>query len=569
MAYVDGKWLMYEERGQYLSDLKSELSLLSRLLNTDKIFESDIARMEFLIEEIDRVDNIHKGEYDVLHFALSYFSEDENPLNEDNLIPKGINVNNSAKFHKELCEMLNDVTKGKVDKHVAWSCFRGSAKTAYLSNIFLTHQIVYQKRKFIVLVSETTDVAGDFISWSKNQLKFNEKLRRDFGELMHEKPTMNALDNRNEFLTKSNIKVVAKGLQVQMRGLRHGSTRPDMIIIDDAESRDSTNTPELINKSKAWFREDMIPALSEHGIVIYLGTILCYDSLLDYVIRERRDFTSKMYPAITKWADADDLWAEWRDIYRKDSPDASDNAYEFFMRNEEEMLKGSEVLWENRYSYYDLMVLRENNGAKAFAQEFQNTPTDEERQLFKPEYFHYFTDDDIKHMNLEYYCGVDSALGKEKGDYTVIVTIAKNVDTGVCYVVDSFMQRVHPDVMIKEVVNNTIYYQYEMLGVEAVFAQEYLADKIIEELNKVGYPGHTRVRKIKHRTRKQLRIEMLLPEIQSGRLRFHEKFRDSEEMAQFEMYGMTHDDFPDGLAMAYSTADNGTSFIRTTRKRMR
>lgn len=569
MAYVNGEWLKHDARSQYISDLKEELELMTELLNLGDVFEHDILRMEFLLDEIERVESIHRGEFDVLHFALNYFSEDMNPLNDDNLIPEGVNYDNSAKFHKELCDMLNDVTKGKVDKHVAWSCFRGSAKTAYLSNIFLTHQIVYQKRKFIVLVSETTDVAGDFISWSKNQLKHNTKLRRDFGELMHEKPTMNTLDNRNEFLTKTNIKVVAKGLQVQMRGLRHGSTRPDLIIIDDAESRDSTNTPELINKSKAWFREDMIPALSEHGKVIYLGTILCYDSLLDYVIRERRDFTSKKYPAITKWSTADDLWAEWREIYRQDTPDAADNAYAFYLEHEERMLDGAEVLWEKRYSYYDLMVLRENNGAKAFAQEFQNTPTDEERQLFKPEYFTYFHDDDIKHMNLEYYCGVDSALGKEKGDYTVIATIAKNVDTGVCYVVDSFMQRVHPDVMIKEVVNKTIKFQYEMLGVEAVFAQEYLADKIIEELNRVGYPGHSRVKKIKHRTRKQLRIEMLLPEIQAGRLRFHEKFRDSEEMAQFELYGMTNDDFPDALAMAYSTADSGTSFIRTTSKRMR
>src|SRR5699024_823379 len=224
------------------------------------------------IEEVDRVEEIHKGEYDVLHFALSYFSEDGNKNNDDNLIPAGVNYDNSAKFHKELCGMLNDVTEGKVDKHVAWSCFRGSAKTSYLSNIFLTHQIVYQKRRFIVLVSETTNVAGDFISWSKNQLKFNKKLRRDFGELMHERPNMNALDNRDEYLTKSNVKVVAKGLQVQMRGLRHGNTRPDLVIIDDAESRDSTNTTELINKSKAWFREDMLPSLSENGKVIYLGT---------------------------------------------------------------------------------------------------------------------------------------------------------------------------------------------------------------------------------------------------------------------------------------------------------
>lgn len=466
--------------------------------------------------------------------------------------------------------MLDRVSDDEVDRHIAWACPRGSAKTAYLSNVFPTHQLVYRKQQYIVLYSETTDVAGDFISWSRYQLKLNQKLIADFGRLLHERPTMNALDNRNEFITTTNAKVEAKGLGTQTRGMRHGSKRPTLAILDDLESKESTNTPELIEKNKSWFREEMLPALDENGLIVYLGTILCFDSLLDYVIRERGDFASKKYSAITSWAEREDLWDAWRAIYRKDSPTAYDDARAFYGAHEEEMLKGTEVLWSQRWTYYELMEILNNNGSKAFNEEYLNNPTDEERQIFKPEYFTYFNDDDLNYMDLEFFAGVDFAMGKEKGDYSVIATIARNIDTGTCYVVDIYMQRVHPDEFLQVVIDKTLKYQYDRMGVEAVMAQEWFADKLIDELQLRGYPGYTRINKIKQKTRKSIRIEALMPEVQSGLLRFHAKYKGSQELGQFEMYPMAkHDDVPDGVEHAYRTAQGGRTYIRTVRKRTR
>lgn len=543
---------------------------MTKLLEVGDVFENDIFRIEFLLEEIDRVKRIHKGEKDVLYFGVEYFSEDANPLNDDNLIPKGVNYENSADFHRELCSMLDNVSEDEVNRHIAWACPRGSAKTSYLSNIFLVHQLVYRKQRYIVLYSETTDVAGDFISWGRYQLKLNARLIADYGRLLEERPAMNTLDNRNEFVTSTNAKVEAKGLGTQTRGLRHGSSRPTLAILDDLESKESTNTSELIEKSKAWFREEMLPSLSEDGLVVYLGTILCFDSLLDYVIRERGDFESRKYSAIKSWAVREDLWDEWRELYRKDSKEAYHEAKAFYEAQEDEMLRGVELLWPERWTYYELMELLENNGSKAFNQEYLNNPTDEERQIFKPEYFTYFNDAELEDKDLEYYCGVDFAMGKEKGDYSVVVTIARNVDTGTMYVVDIFMQRLHPDEFLEVVIDKTLHYQYERMGVESVMAQEWFADKLRDELQKRGFPGHTRIHKIKQVTRKAIRIEALLPEIQSGLLRFHAKYKNGQELGQFEMYPMAkHDDAPDAVEHAYRTASGGRVTFKTLRKRMR
>ena len=563
MAYVDGRWLEYDERQRLIYEYEEEAKLLRSLIETGHAMDYDLGRLEFLLDELDRIRRVHRGETDVLYFGMSYFSEDGNPDNPDNLIPEGVNASNAANFHKELASMLDDVAAGRVQRHIAWAVSRRHAKTAWLSNIFLVHQIVYRKKRYVVLFSETTDVAGDFITWGRYQLKLNEKIREDFGELLHVKPSMNESDNKYEYITSSGAKVEAKGLGTQTRGLRHGSTRPDLFILDDLESDESTNTPELIEKSKTWFREEMLPAMSKDGLCVYLGTILCYGSLLHYVIEERRDFESRKFAAINRFSDREDLWSEWREIYRSDDKEATDKALAFYEENKAEMLKGTEILWPGYWSYYELICIRENDGIKAFNQEYQNNPTDEERQIFKPEFFSWFADDDLSDKNIRFYGGIDFAMGKEKGDYSVIVTIAKNEDTGVCYIYDVFMERCHPDVLLRKAVEYTFKYQYEMLGVESVMAQEWFADKLREELRNQGYPSDTRMKYVGQRTRKSLRIESLLPDVQNGNLRFNRTL-PSDALAQFELYPMhAHDDFPDAVEIAYRTASQGTFVMRT------
>ncbi|HET7615329.1 MAG TPA: phage terminase large subunit, partial [Bacillales bacterium] len=199
--------------------------------------------------------------------------------------------------------------------------------------------------------------------------------------------------------------------------------------------------------------------------------------------------------------------------------------------------------------------IRENDGAKAFNQEYLGNPVDEESQVFKPEEFTYFTDYDVKNREgFRYFCGVDFAMGKEKGDYSAVITIAKSPN-GICYVVDAFINRVHPDVLLEEVVNRAVKYQYDAIAVEAQQAQEWFAHKLKQELQRHGFPGFTRVKEIKQRSRKALRIESLLPEVQGGRIRFKKQHRLLLEM--FELYpNHNHDDGPDACHMAFSAATN-------------
>lgn len=565
MAYVNGEWLDRPSREKMIEQIRENVALYRKLLKAGALSENDMSTFEQDLDLLERLERVHRGEHDHLFFMYEYFSEDRNPGNPDNLIPAGMNVLSAAEFHRTLCSMLDQITKGEVKTNVAWSVGRGHAKTAYLSNGYLCAKVAYRHERYIVEVSETTDVAGDFIRWTANQLKFNLKLREDFGILLHERASMNAADNKYEFITTSNTKVEAKGIGTQMRGLRHGSARVGLFLLDDLESKANTNTADLRKKNKDWFREEMLPALSREGMAIYMGTIVHFDSLLNYVLKERRDFMSNKFPAILEWSQREDLWEEWRRIYRQDRADAAQLAREFYESNKEEMIRGTRVLWAERFDYLYLMEKRENEGAKAFNQEYLGNPIDEESQVFKPEDMHFFSPNDVPH-DLEYYMGVDFAMGKENGDFSAAVVVGKSPN-GVHYVMDAMIERVHPDVLLQRCVDLAIKWQLDGLAVESQQAQEWFADKLTEALHNAGYPGRTRLKQIKQRNRKALRIESLLPDIQNGRIRFQKIHRML--LQQLELYPMDHDDAPDALHMALTAAKSNHAIVRTSRKRSR
>lgn len=161
-------------------------------------------------------------------------------------------------------------------------------------------------------------------------------------------------------------------------------------------------------------------------------------------------------------------------------------------------------MWASRYDYKYFMQKREEMGSKAFNQEYMNNPLDEESQVFNPDDFFYYADADLSLNNCDIFAAVDFAMGKEKGDYSAIVTIARKRDTGICYVVDAHIERLKPDKFLQLIVKKSMQYQYERLAVESQQAQEWFADKLNEELPKHGYPAKTRIAKVKLTQRQRL-----------------------------------------------------------------
>lgn len=326
-----------------------------------------------------------------------YFSDNRNPENDQNLIPAGTNIEDAPNFHGQLCELLDEVSNANPTARIAWAAPRGHAKSAYLSNCFPVHQIVFNKRKYILIISETDTSAKKFIEWVALQLKFNKKLREDFGEFLAPQKSLNVRDNQEAFLTTNGVLVEAASMGKQLRGKRNGSYRPDLVICDDLESAKNTNTPELREKNLYWFNSVVIPIGDPaRTAFVYMGTIVHARGLLPSILA-RADFESMIYSAIVSPPDREDLWAEFEEIYRNpENEERQEDALAFYYQNQKEMDKGVEVLWPSRFSYAKLMMEKVNIGSRAFGSEFLNNPIDEDTQIFRPATFTYFDYADLR-----------------------------------------------------------------------------------------------------------------------------------------------------------------------------
>ncbi|ATP95399.1 hypothetical protein CSE15_16260 [Bacillus altitudinis] len=588
MAFINGKFLEREERQARIEAVTERLKKLRDIIQAGKHTEYHVDLMRKDRDELIKLKRVHRAEVDMLYFFYAYFSEARNPGNPDNLVPTtAVDMDDAPDFHWKLSSILDSVSNRNKTARIAWAASRGHAKSAYLSNAFPVHEIVYKKRRMILIISETNAGSIKFIKWVAGQLKYNQKLREDFGEVLYEQKTRNEKDSETAFITTTGIKMEATSLGTQIRGFRNGSQRPDLILLDDLESLDSNNTPELRQKAKDWLNQDLMPAGDPTKTAfIFMGTLVHFDSLLNYVLNERRDFIKNSFPAIIKPPNRTDLWAEFERIYKEYVPsdkeveemmqvESEDTmstpnaraAMRFYEEHKAEMDEGAEVLWPGRFPIAALMIEKVNIGTKAFNTEFMNNPIDEDSQIFKPESFSYWTDFRLNHKEFYIYMGIDFAMGKEKGDFSAIATIAKHKKTGKIYVIDAYGERLHPDKFLEVIVEKVMEYQPDRIAAESQNAQEWFVDAIKRELALKGYPSTTRVSKINQRSRKALRIEALMPQIEKGEIEFHRS--QTLLLEQFERYGSNwHDDLPDALEMAVSVSKRAKTVIKAKPKYM-
>lgn len=510
------------------------------------------------LEEYSRLYRVLRASYDVLYFAYEYFSDERNPENNTNLIPEGTMIEDAPHFHAELCEKLGEVRE-KPTKKIGWGAPRGHAKSAYLTNIFPIHAILYRYKKYIIIISETVGMSQSFIEFISTNLKVNPKLREDFGEALSPNARMNEADNKESFITHTDIKVQASSIGGQLRGSRFKESRPDLLILDDIESAKNTNTQDLRDKNLHWFNSVIEPIGDPtRTAILYMGTLVHGQGLLPNVL-SRPEYDSKIYSAVVQEPDRPDLWDNFQDILTDiENETRLDDAERFYFENREEMDQGVKVLWEDRFTYKDLMLKKADVGSRAFASEYLNVPSDEESSLFREEYFEYFDiNDKFPSGQVPYKYDVygfwDIAMGKNsRSDYNAIVMLAKDRVSGAIYILEAWAEKCRPHQAIDKAVNLIAKYKPRQFGVETIQAQYEFYRQLQKRLNEEGI-YHTRVRDINPKARKEQRIEALEPLFEQGYIKIRNNQRLLKEML-LQYPNHPHDDLPDALASALEMA---------------
>jgi predicted phage terminase large subunit-like protein len=487
-------------------------------------------------------------------------SDELNPENEDNIVrhmddgTPHDGLDDIAPIHREFFDLCDYVDHAERNARLAIAAARGHNKSGTFSNGFPLHQIAYRKRKYILNISETDGLSKKLIGWVNKQLKYNAKLREDFGPLMHESSSKNEKDNEEAFITTSNTLVEASSSGKQLRGKRHGSYRPDLVIVDDPSSQNNEGTREAREKLIHWFNSVVVPIGTKATAIVLVGTMVSSTGLLNHVLK-RKDFRSSFHGAVVSEPDNPKLWDEYCELYARADDMAEVN--DFYERNKEALETGVELAWQWRWTYRALMHEKVNMGTRAYNSEYRNLAFSEDEQFFFPENFAYyryvyeggrrfihFEDLKIPVDELTKSGAWDISMGKNaRSCYNAVLTLGRHDKTGHIFVLDEYATKEQPHVYIDLIINKIREFRHHVFNVETINAQHEFYRQLQEALRKAGIYT-TRLNDVKsHKSSKEERIESLEPLCHNRTLVFNR----SHTMLLDQMAQYPHGDFVDSV----------------------
>jgi len=466
--------------------------------------------------------------------------------------------------HQEIYAHLFDMLANR-GKRLVVGAPRKLGKSTLVTVVYALYCICYQKEKFIVILSNTSDDAASILGNIKTELTENMEILKDFPELNGPKPRP---WTRNEIETPNRIRVVALGSEQSIRGRRYGQYRPTLVIADDLDKADQQLSYEGKAKLKSWYEQTVLELGSAETNYVLLGNYHHPQCLLaDYVNPDLHPrWIKKVYPAIVSWPTNTVLWDIWSRIHNGKEPFQNETgpeaAEKYFKSNEVQMLENAKVLWPEKWTFYELREMFEEN-SMVFDAEYQNSPIDPSQCRFHLEDCH-FWDEQYKTVDqllaalgrdVSFFGSCDPALGKhlDRGDYTAIVVLVRHCEDGRLYLLHCDVARIKPDEIIENILGYHRRYHFSRFAIEAVAFQDYLAKQLEDKARERQLSLY--LKRLTNTQNKEARIDTLQPLIKPGTLQLNKMSRlFLEQLRSFPK--CRFNDALDALQMCVSVAEN-------------
>lgn len=277
---------------------------------------------------------------------------------------------------------------------VAIAAPRGHAKSTAVTHAFTLANVCFRRAQHVLIVSDTEGQAADFLRDIKTELSENDMLRQAFGieRFVRDKETEAVVKctDGHEF------RIIAKGSEQKLRGLKWRNRRPDLIIGDDLENDEIVMNEERRDKFRRWFYNALLPCGSKNCRVRIVGTILHLDSLLERLMPHLTKDTVYREPLKSfGYGQHDGAWLSAR--YK-----AHDETFE-------------NILWPEQHPKEKLMIIRQSYVDQGFpegySQEYLNYPLDEGNTYFRSQDFIPIEEDGVPE---EFYIAGDLAISQKK-----------------------------------------------------------------------------------------------------------------------------------------------------------
>lgn len=197
-------------------------------------------------------------------FCIYYFQDDSAPLAA------------FGWFHKEA---IKDVLI-KRERNNIWEWPRECAKSV-LADLFITAHLLFTGwLDGLILASETQDKAKKLISDLEAHLRHNQRIIHDFGDFGIVGSWLSG-----EYTTKDGVGFWAFGMGQNPAGVRNGFKRPNLGIVDDADSKKKAKNQQIIEEMVDWIRGDFFGCLqTKERIFIYANNRVAKKGLTAHMV---------------------------------------------------------------------------------------------------------------------------------------------------------------------------------------------------------------------------------------------------------------------------------------------
>ena len=281
------------------------------------------------------------------------------------------------------------------DPQVAIAAPRGHAKSTAITFAYALALLLFRESRHLLILSSNESIAGDFLNDLRIELQENEALAAMFGHFDLIKATETELICR--MANGDKFRVIAKGANQRLRGMKWERKRPDHVIGDDLEDDEIVLNAERREKFRRWFYGAVRPIVRSGGKLRLVGTIIHLDSLLERTM------------PVTSHPDTRQTALEIRSL----TPQRGWTSVKFRAHDED----FSHILWPEQFPPAKLKVLRseyaEMGLLDVYGQEYLNDPIDESTAFFRRSDLLPMTDGD-RERRKEYYVGGDFAISEKK-----------------------------------------------------------------------------------------------------------------------------------------------------------
>lgn len=352
---------------------------------------------------------------------------------------------------KAIWQLLTDAAAAQTgEEHLAIGIPRGFAKTVFLK-LFVLYLILFSDRKFILINCNTGPLAENFLADIADLLD-NVNIQTTFGNWRETLETDRRDLKKFSFRGRS-VTLMAVGTLNSVRGANIKYVRPDVMIMDDMQSREEAESPATAKAQLSWMLGTLMLAKApERCLFIFVGNMYPVEGSILRLLKHMPQWKSFITPALLE--DGNSIWPELKPVSQ--------------LMNDYEMLKAA----GQEHIFFSEIQNDEEAGTRSGVDVTRIIGLD---------------DPSLESFATRGCVVIDPSVGKKKSDDVAIGVFLWDAETPVLY--DLEIGKFNPKQTILTALRLAYKYRIRAIGVESVAYQATLCFWFNEVMRDNGIEG--------------------------------------------------------------------------------